>query len=272
MNLPTTEKIRLEARGGFLFATLSDPAARNALSDEMVADFEAVCTLLESEAGRERFRALVLSGDEKAFCAGAQLKNLEESLRAPEPGQDDPIAQGNRRFGEFQLRFSRIPQVVVAVVQGAAFGGGLGLVCNTDIAIGYRSARFALSETGLGLPPAQIAPFVVKRIGLTHTRMLALSGQRFDGARAHQLGILHYLVQDGGEAEAVLNQVLTDIGRCAPGANAATKELLFRVAGELSDEVLDRAATAFAAAVRGEGREGIAAFLEKRPAAWVEEP
>lgn len=273
MQLPATTKLKLNLEKGFLHATMQDPELRNALSDELVADFSNLCTALEQPEGRASVRALILRGDSKAFSAGANLKNLSTWQNQPTAdAKDDPVWQMNRSFGEFLVRFSRLPQVVIGVVEGAAFGGGFGLVCATDIAICYRSSRFALSETGLGLPPAQIAPFVALRIGLTQTRLLALAGLRFDGARAHELGIAHYLVEDAaGEAE-VLNSLLTSIGRCAPNANARTKEILFDTLGNLPPEVLDRAAQAFADCVRDEAVEGVQAFLEKRTTSWVIKP
>ena len=274
MQLPETTKLKLKLENGFLHATMNDPELRNALTDELLVDFNNLCSALEQPEGRASVRALILRGDSKAFSAGANLKNLSESQSSPppQPGEDDPVQKMNRAYGEFLLRFSRLPQVVIGVVEGAAFGGGFGLACSTDIAICYRTARFALSETGLGLPPAQIAPFVVRRIGLTQTRLLALAGLRFDGARAHELGIAHYLVESAEEEAAVLNELLTSIGRCAPNANARTKQILLDSAGSLPPEVLDRAAQAFADCLRDEAREGVQAFLEKRPAAWVVKP
>lgn len=273
MQLPQTTKLKLELKNGFLHATMNDPQMRNALSDELVADFNSLCDVLEQPEGRAAVRAVILRGDSKAFSAGANLKNLSQSQQAGDDATaQDSVKRMNRSFGEFLLRFSRLPQVVIGVVEGAAFGGGMGLVCGTDIAICYRSARFALSETGLGLPPAQIAPFVAMRIGLTQTRLLALAGLRFDGARAHELGIAHYLVENADEEAEVLSELLTGIGRCAPNANARTKQILFDSVGNLPPEVLDRAADAFVACVNDEAREGVQAFLEKRPAAWVIKP
>src|SRR5690606_9604734 len=118
---------------------------------------------------------------------------------APTDGSRDPIAINNGKFGEFMIRLNSMPQTLVGVIEGAAFGGDLGLVCATDIAICMADTKFALSETGLGIPPAQIAPFVVQRVGITAARHLALSGARFNGARAKELGLVHYSVNDAAE-------------------------------------------------------------------------
>jgi isohexenylglutaconyl-CoA hydratase len=171
----------------------------------------------------------------------------------------------------FLAKFNSLPQTVVGVIEGAAYGGGLGLVCVVDIAICRADTKFALSETGLGIPPAQIAPYVVQRVGLTNARRIALSGARFDGRHAKELGLVQLLAETADEVEKLLKDTLNAIGRCAPGANAATKHILLDSLERPFPAVLDDAADAFARQLRGsEGREGVAAFLEKRSASWVE--
>lgn len=149
-------------------------------------------------------------------------------------------------------------------------GGGFGLACAADIALARKDAKFALSETTLGLVPAQIAPFVVARIGQAQARRLALSGERIDGVEAERIGLVDFVAEDATALETSLLAILQGIGRCAPGANAATKALFQKCAeGELGP-ILDRAAQAFARQMRTEGAEGVAAFRDKRDAAWVE--
>jgi isohexenylglutaconyl-CoA hydratase len=159
---------------------------------------------------------------------------------------------------------------VIALVDGPAMGGGLGLACCADIVITTPRARFALSETSLGLPPAQIAPFVINRMGLATARRLALSGARFDGAVAAAIGLSDYHCESAEQAAGTLQRLLADIGRCGPYANAVTKALLVEVAGTDRDDLIRRAADAFTACLRSdEGREGIAAFIEKRRPTWA---
>jgi isohexenylglutaconyl-CoA hydratase len=170
-------------------------------------------------------------------------------------------------------RLNALPAVVIAVIDGPAFGGGFGMACCADIVLCTARARFALSETGLGLVPAQVAPHVVGRIGLRHARRLALTGQRFAGAYAVEIGLADHFAQTEAELAQVLQSILTDVGRCAPRANRATKRLLQTVEGLPDAAFIALAADAFSAAVRGEeGREGVAAFTEKRPPGWVETP
>jgi isohexenylglutaconyl-CoA hydratase len=139
-----------------------------------------------------------------------------------------------------------------------------------DVALCLRDARFGLPETGLGLIPAQIAPFVVQRIGLTQARRLMLTGARFDGVEAARLGLAHEVCEDALALEAALEATLTQIRRCAPLANGATKRLLLSVRGKPLADVLDDAALVFAAASLGEeAREGTLAFVEKRLPKWA---
>jgi isohexenylglutaconyl-CoA hydratase len=263
--LPTTRVLKLERRGAYLFVTMNDPATRNALSATMLADLEAVLAATRDD---RTVRALILQGCDGMFCAGGNLKGaLGEA--APAAGARDPVHEENRRGGRLFHDLNRHPTAVVALVDGPAMGGGLGLACCADIVVTTPRARFALSETTLGLTPAQIAPFVINRIGLATARRLALTGARFDGAVAATIGLSDHHCETAEDAAATVRRLLADIGRCGPHANAVTKALLFEVAGFDRDDLIQRAADAFAACLRSdEGREGIAAFIEKRRPTW----
>ncbi|MDB5988068.1 MAG: enoyl-CoA hydratase/isomerase family protein, partial [Nevskia sp.] len=163
------------------------------------------------------------------------------------------------------------PQVVVAVLEGAVLAGGFGLACVSDIALAHVDAKFGVPETTRGLPPAQITPFVVERIGLTAARKLCLTGAQFNGAEALRLGLVHEGFGDEAELNAKLDATLTQILNCGPAANAMTKEIILNVAHQDMDFVLDDAAEKFARAVRGsEAPEGISAFMQKRKPKWVQ--
>ena len=268
--LPECTTLLLSRDGSRLHVTLNRPESRNALNGEVVQELTAVAAFLEGAAD---IGAVVLRGAGGTFCAGGDIRGFLAQLdtAAPAPGESDPIALQNRRFGAFLQRFDRLPQTIVVAIEGAAFGGGLGLASIGDVAISMADARFALSETGLGVVPAQIAPFVARRIGVPEARRLALTGMRFDGREAGRIGLVHHVCDSAEAFAATLAKVLADINRCAPGANAATKRLLLASGTTPLEALLDDAASAFAAALRsGEGREGVTAFLEKRPAAWVD--
>jgi isohexenylglutaconyl-CoA hydratase len=254
---------------GVLHVTLNRPERKNALSpqmlDELIATFGAA-------RARTDLRALVLRGAGGTFCAGADVKEMANRPAGGSAGGDpkQAVARGNRKFGEVMTALQAISAPVVVVVEGSVMGGGIGLVCVSDVAIGLTTARFGLPETGLGIIPAQIAPFVVQRVGLTQARRMMLTGARFDGAEAARIGLLHELHGDVTQLDAALQRVLGEIRRCAPRANAATKRLVLdSLDGELQ-RVLDDAALVFAEASLGdEAREGTLAFVEKRLPSWA---
>jgi isohexenylglutaconyl-CoA hydratase len=267
IQLPATRMLQIERKGAHLFVTLNDPTTRNALSATMLADLEAVLDVTHDDRS---LRALVLQGRDGMFCAGGNLKGtLGET--APAAGVPDPVNAENQRGGRLFHALNRHPMAVIALVDGPAMGGGLGLACCADIVVTTPRARFALSETSLGLTPAQIAPFLVNRIGLATARRLALTGARFDGEAATAIGLSDHHCDSPEQAAATVHRLLADIGRCGRNANAVTKALLFEIAGINRDDLIRRAADAFTACLRSdEGREGIAAFIEKRRPTWAD--
>lgn len=268
MNLPQTQTLLLSFERGVLRVTLNRPESRNAMSAEMLADLGAV---FEAVRDRREVRAIVLRGAGGHFCAGADLKSMMAGgLKAPAPGEPDPIAGVNRAFGSLLRQVSATPQVVIAICEGAVLGGGFGLACVSDIAFAHADARFGMPETTRGLPPAQIAPFVVERIGLTQARRLCLTGAQFRGAEALRLGLVHECYGSEDELASRLDETLQQVLNCAPQANALTKEIILKVARTDMDTVLDDAAQKFAACARGpEAPEGITAFMQKRAPKWA---
>lgn len=265
----TQKFIRAQREKHVLTLVLDDPKTKNALTAGLVAELKAALDSAREDRG---LRAIVLRGANGAFCAGADLKSALADLNSPAAeGMADPVFRANRDGGALFAQINTQPQTVIAVVEGPAFGGGFGMVCCADVVLCSSAARFALSETSLGVPPAQIAPYVVGRLGLARARRLGLTGTRIDGRQAAALGLADMVFDAPEELEAALNSILNDIGRCAPEALAVTKRLLQDCGGPNPAEMTDRAARAFTDCIRSaEGAEGIAAFNEKRPAAWVE--
>lgn len=258
----------IEQRQSTLIATFNRPQARNALNAVIIDGLFALCSRLREDAS---VRVLVLRGAGGTFCAGGDIREFAAQLIAPEPspGAADPVAIANRRFGALLLALDALPQVVVSVVEGAAFGGAMGFIAVSDVAIAARDAKFSLSEATLGLPPAQIGPFVVRKIGLFNARRFALTGARFGALDAQQAGLVDR-VAPPAEIDEALASALNDIGRCEPAAIAATKRILANAGLGVAPETLDAAAAEFARCLRGAGRTGAAAFAEKRPPPWVE--
>ena len=264
----TYETLLLRRERARLHVTLNRPEVKNALNPTLIGELKAVFGVLRE---RRDVKTVVLRGAGGTFCAGADLKAMEQSYKEPpKPGAKDPVALNNREFGTFLEMVNTLPQVVVAAVEGYAIAGGFGLLCVSDVAICTEDAGFAMSETALGLVPAQIAPFVAARIGVSQTRHLALTAARFKGPDAYRLGIVHHLVKDGAALDAKLEEILKQTDRCAPLANALTKAVVMKVGGEPLSSVLDFAADCFAEARRGpEAAEGLRAFAEKRPPKWA---
>jgi isohexenylglutaconyl-CoA hydratase len=262
-SLPDCQTLLLEPHNGVLHITLNRPESRNAMSLQMVAELRAVLAAVRDDRS---MRALVIGGAGGHFCAGGDIKDMANAR-----------AQGatayrelNRAFGVLLEEVQHAPQVVITVLQGAVLGGGFGLACVSDIAMADHQAQFGLPETSLGLLPAQIAPFVVQRIGLTQARRLALTAARFDGTQARRMGLVHFVEHDPQALAERLDEVLAHVLCCAPGANAATKKLLLASAAQPSDELLDQAAEWFSEAVTGaEGVEGTMAFVQKRKPGWA---
>lgn len=264
MALPECETLKLEPRDGALHVTIDRPQARNAMSVAVVRELIAVARAANEDPA---IRALVLRGAGGNFCAGGDIKDMAAIRQA----SHEEIAAYNRGFGTLLTAFNGLRPAVIAILEGAVLGGGFGLACISDVAIAHREAHFGLPETGLGLPPAQIAPFVVARVGLTQARRLGVCGARFDGEEARRLGLVHFVEADEAAVNARLEQVLADVRRCAPGANAVTKALMLRVGYEPLEPLLDDAAGAFADAIASEeGREGPSAFIEKRLPNWAQ--
>lgn len=269
MALPDTKTLLLEPQAGVLRITFNRPESRNAMSPEMLADIEAVFAAISDD---DAVRAVVLRGAGGHFCAGADLKSMMAGgLKPPAPGEKDPIAGVNRAFGTMLRKVQNAPQVVIAVCEGAVLGGGFGLACVSDIAFAHTDAKFGMPETTRGLPPAQIAPFVVERIGLTQARRLALTSAQFRGAEALRLGLVHEGFASEDELQTKLADTLRQVLHCAPKANAVTKAILLNVGKLDMEEVLDDAAAKFASCVRGpEAPEGITAFMQKRAPKWAQ--
>lgn len=263
-DLPNCETLLLSLDAGVLHITLNRPDSRNAMSLAMVGELRAVLTAVHGDL---EVRAIVLRGAGGHFCAGGDIKDMANTRASG----SDAYRALNRAFGSLLEQAQHAPQVLIAVLQGAVLGGGFGLACVADIAICHQDAKFGLPETTLGILPAQIAPFVVGRIGLTQARRLALTAARFDGSEAERLGLVHFSEPDEAAIEARLQQVLSQVRQCAPQANAQTKALLLATENQALGPLLDSAAEQFAAAVTGaEGIEGTMAFVQKRAPKWAQ--
>jgi len=246
--------------------TLNRPSQRNAMNQAMVAALQEALAAAQEDAA---VRVVVLRGAGGNFCAGADIADMA-GARAWDGEGRDPIAVLNERFGRLCLAFAESAKPVVAVLEGAVIGGGFGLACVADIAIAAEDTKFRLSEATLGLVPAQIAPFLVARLGYATANRLAMTAAVLDGAAAEKLGLVHELAADEATLLEKLVAVIAGLKKSAPGALAAAKALLRRSRWEAPENLIAHAADVFAQSARGaEGIEGMTAFLQKRPPAWA---
>ncbi len=214
----------LERKGGVLHVRLHRPQVRNAMSQTMLA--ELLDTLAQAE--KSGVRVIVLRGSGGHFSAGADLKDMAIARAAPIAHQTDPVAETNAKFGHVCAAYAHSPLAIVAVLEGAVMGGAFGLACASDVAIASHTVDFRLPETSLGVIPAQIAPFLVERLGYAEAKRLAVTGARFGAGEAYRIGLVHRVCENDADLEAAVATTIQQILACAPGAIAETKKLLRR--------------------------------------------
>lgn len=256
-------KVEVERARDVARIWLARPDVHNAFDDEVITGlFDAI---REANAD-ERVRALVLGGRGKSFSAGADLEWMKRAATwTPEQNSADAA-----RLAAMLRALADSPKVTIARVHGAAVGGGMGLVAACDIALATPRARFGLSEVKLGLIPAVISPHVIEKIGVGRARALFVTGERFDAAYAERIGLVTRVVEDDAALDAAVEQVLAEVRTSGPDAVRAAKELVRvvptlpadQVDGWTAEQIAQRRATP-------EAREGMSAFLEKRPPAWA---
>jgi methylglutaconyl-CoA hydratase len=248
---------------GVATVTLNRAEVHNAFNDTVIADLTSVLRRLGDD---DKVRMVVLRAEGKSFSAGADLGWMQ---RMAGYGHAENLADAGA-LAELMRVLNFLPKPTVARVQGAAFGGGVGLVACCDIAIASDAASFSLSEVRLGLIPAVISPYVVAAIGERAARRYFLTAERFGADEALRIGLVHQVVP-ADQLDTAMNTILTRLSEGGPTAQRAAKDLIFAVAHRpvdagLIQDTAERIATIRASA---EGREGLAGFLEKRKPAWT---
>ncbi|MCA9968929.1 MAG: enoyl-CoA hydratase/isomerase family protein [Anaerolineales bacterium] len=257
-----SDSILLQEAGGVLRVTLNRPESHNALTPEMIA---ALTAAFRGVAARPHVRAVVLTGNGRSFCAGADLN----SMRAAADFTFAQNVQDGEAIFDLMDAVDSCPRPVVGRINGAAIGGGAGLVSCCDVVVAVARAKFGFSEARLGIVPAVISPFVLAKIGVGNARELFLTGELFPAPRAQAVGLVQHVVADEAALDTAVAERLAHLLQAAPGAQAAAKALIRAVAYQPKGEM--RAYTADLIAQRrasDEGREGMSAFLQKRPPAW----
>ncbi len=254
--------LRLKRRGATAVVTLARPEVHNAFNARLIAELQAVFAHLAAD---DAVRAVVLQGEGRSFCAGADLNWMRSSLDFT---HDENVADA-LKMADMLAAIDDCPCPVIGRIHGAALGGGVGLTAVCDIAIATEDARFGFTEARLGIAPAVISPFALRKIGVSHARALFTTAERFDAARALHIGLIHRVVP-AADLDAAVAETLAAIGQNSPAAVRAAKRMARAVASLPADEARQlTAATIAGLRVSPEGQEGIRAFLEKRSATWV---
>ncbi len=253
--------------GAVLHLTLNRPAARNAMSLAMVGELQQALAAAEASGV---IRVVVLRGAGGHFCAGGDLKDMAAARMKPAVDGADAIADVNAQFGALCVAYSRTPLALIAVLEGTVMGGGFGIACVADIALASDSVAFRLPETSLGVVPAQIAPYLVERLGYSQAKRLAVSAARLDAAEALAIGLVHEVHSGASALDAAVARAVASVLQCAPGAVAETKRLVALSRFTPPADLVAEAAAVFSRAVQGpEGMEGTTAFLQKRKPNWA---
>jgi methylglutaconyl-CoA hydratase len=256
-----TITVDMDARGVAML-TLNRPEKHNVLSAEMIAELTAVAAELGAD---EAVRVVVLTGAGRSFCAGGDLAWMGAMMKA----SPQERGAGARELATMLNALNTLPKPLIGRLNGQAYGGGVGMACVCDIAIGVEGARFGLTETRLGLIPATIGPYVLARMGEANARRVFMSSRLFDAEEAVTLGVIAKAVAPDDLDAAVEFEVAPYLA-CAPGAVAAAKAMARDLGPRIDDEVVGKTIDALVARWDGdEAREGIGAFFEKRKAAWV---
>jgi len=256
--------LRIERTGVIARVVLARPEVRNAFNADLIGALHEAFTALGSEPP-ETLRAIVLAGDGKAFCAGADIEWQRAAMKLT-------MAENEADAGRLQAMLAAIDECatpVIARVHGAALGGGMALCCVADITLATADATFGFTETKLGLIPAVISPFVLPRIGEGHARALFSTGERFGAGRALRIGLVHEVLADEAALDARIDAIVAELLSAGPLAARAAKRVIAEQRGlPRADALALTVERAARQRVSPEGQEGLGAFLDKRPPSW----
>lgn len=261
-----SDLVRIDSTAdGMVFVTINRPDKRNAFDAPTIA---ALYETFETLQGADRVRAVFIRGAGGTFSAGADLGWMADAARWSE-GDNRDDAMG---LAKMLKALHEVPALTCAIVEGAAMGGGAGIVAACDMAVAVKGAKFAFSEVKLGLIPATIAPYVVEAVGARTARALFMTAELFDAEAAMNFGLVDRVLDSADEIDGFIADFAAGMKACAPGAVGEAKRLVNHVARHPIDHSLmeETARRIARARVSREGQEGIAAFLEKRKPRWAE--
>ncbi len=253
----------LEENDGVLSVTLNRPDVHNAFNDELIAEAIEVFGSIEMRSG---VRAVVLRSSGPNFCAGADLNWMSKMVSY---SRDQNIRDSSLLAKMYAL-INECPIPVIGRIQGAAMGGGVGLVAVCDVAIATAQSKFGLTEVKLGILPAVISPYVISKIGSSHARALFMTGERFEAERALRIGLVHRVVESAEALDGAVSETLSQLRTSGPEAVKACKKLIAYVSeNELADTIPYTIEAIATRRVSEEGQQGMNAFLKKEKAPWA---
>jgi Enoyl-CoA hydratase/carnithine racemase len=254
--------------GSIARVTLARPHVHNAFDASLIAELRSTFAAFERESPTN-LRAVVLAGDGSTFCAGADIDWMRAAMALDVEGNE----QDGVAMADMFEAIDTCPVPVIARVQGAALGGGMGLCAVADVVIAESGARFGFTETRLGILPAVISPFVIAKIGESHARALFPGGRRFDALRAHRIGLVHEVVEGEPALDLAVDAAIADILASGPTAVRAAKAIVREVRGLSHGSSKWHTARVIARQrTSAEAQEGFAAFTGKRKPGWDPKP
>lgn len=253
---------QIDYEKNWLTIWFDNPQKRNALTFDLINDLQTIFDKIKDDTS---IRGVVFRGKNEVFCSGADLKLMKKIISEDTNSQKESIKL-SKGLGLVFKMITELPQITVSAVEGPAMAGAFGIVCSSDLVLSMSSARFAMTETRLGLSPAQIAPYVIDRLGFSNARKLILLGFSIDGNQAYDIGLADYLSTTKEEFNETLNSIKRQVNQCAPHALTLTKNII-RPRNEID---IDLSAKIFAECIESkEGKEGIKSFFEKKKPYWA---
>ena len=257
------ETLEIETNNKWLHIKLNQPKSKNALSRKMIAE---LVHLMELASSQKILRGVLLSGNGGSFCSGADLKEFKSFFLNGKPDKNQVISS-SLKVAKLLQSFYYFPKYVICCIDGPAYAGGMGLSCCADFIFATKNSKFGITEIKIGLTPAQIAPFVINRLGSKNAKNLMLSGEVIDTSKALEIGLLDVVFDNKEEMFSYAKNFSYKLKSCAPNALAVTKSIFSDL--DHSVKFSEIAADKFAECMLGEETpEGLQAFIEKRKPSW----
>ncbi len=261
MKIPKTKECILDLNNNWLTIWFNRPKKRNSLSEILIGEISQTLDFIENNPS---IRGVIFRGKGNIFCAGADLKWMQ-NIASEKNNTRNKAMKMSIKFGEIFTKISNLSKVTISVVEGACMAGAVGIACATDFLVSTSNAKYSLTETKIGLTPAQIAPYIIKKVGFNNGKKLMLLGEVFSGDKAFFIGMADYVVKEKKDLDYEVMQIIKKVKKCSPNGISVTKNLLN------SNYNIDttHAAKLFSECiVHEEGREGFASFFEKRKPFW----